>query len=56
MVLTVYMLVDKLQKEVNNTVSWLKDNRLCDAGDKSKLQIVVHQELRNARLTDKLYE
>ena len=47
-------LVDKLQKEVNNTVSWLKDNRLCVAGDKSKLLIVAHQELRNARLTDKL--
>ena len=44
-------LVDKLQKEVNNTVSWLKDNRLCVAGDKSKLLIVAHQELRNARLT-----
>ena len=24
-------LVEKLQKEVNNTVSWLKDNRLCGA-------------------------
>mgnify|MGYP001179234605 FL=1 len=47
-------LVDKLQKEVNNTVSWLKDNRLCVAGDKSKLLIVAHQELRKARLTDKL--
>ena len=46
--------VDKLQKEVNNTVSWLNDNRLCVAGDKSKLLIVDHQELRNARLTDKL--
>jgi hypothetical protein len=30
-------LVEKLQREVNNTVSWLKDNTLCVAGDKSKL-------------------
>ena len=37
-------LVEKLQREVNNTVSWLKDNRLCVAGDKSKLLIVVHPE------------
>ena len=34
-------LVEKLQREVNNTVSWLKDNRLCVAGDKSKLLIVA---------------
>ena len=47
-------LVEKLQREVNNTVSWLKDNRLCVAGDKSKLLIVGHTELRAARLTDKL--
>ena len=47
-------LVEKLQREVNNTVSWLKDNRLCVAGDKSKLLIVGHPELRAARLTDLL--
>ena len=47
-------LVEKLQREVNNMVSWLKDNRLCVAGDKSKLLIVGHPELRAARLTDKL--
>ena len=47
-------LVEKLQREVNNTVSWLKDNRLCVAGEKSKLPIVGHPELRAARLTDKL--
>ena len=31
-------LVEKLQREVNNQVNWLKDNRLCVAGDKSELQ------------------
>ena len=47
-------LVEKLQREVNNTVSWLKDNRLCVAGDKSKLLVVGTPELRTARLTDQL--
>ena len=41
-------LVEKLQREVNNMLSWLKDNRLCVAGDK----IVGHPELRAARLTN----
>ena len=45
--------VEKLQREVNNTVSLLKDNRLCVAGDKSKLLIVGHPELIAARLTEK---
>ena len=47
-------LVEKLQREVNNTVSWLKDNRLCVAGDKSKLLVVGTSELRTDRLTDQL--
>ena len=47
-------LVEKLQREVNNTVSWLKDNRLCVAGDKSKMLIVGTSELRTARLTNQL--
>ena len=33
-------LSEKLQREVNNSVNWLKDNRLCVAGDKSKILIV----------------
>ena len=32
-------LVEKLQREVKSTVGWLKDNRLCVAGDNSKLLI-----------------
>ena len=32
-------LVAKLQVEVQETVNWLKDNRMCVAGDKSKLLI-----------------
>jgi hypothetical protein len=34
--------------------SWLKDNKLCVAGYKSKLLIVGTSELRAARLTDQL--
>ena len=45
-------LMEKLQREVNNTVSWLKDNRLCVAGDKSKLLVIGHPELRKARLAN----
>ena len=33
-------LVEKLQREVNNSVNWLKGNRLCVVWDKSKLLIV----------------
>ena len=35
-------LVEKLRREVNN---WLKDNRLCVAGDKSKLILVGTEQL-----------
>ena len=33
-------LQNEIQREVNNSVSWLKDNRLCVAGDKSKLLVI----------------
>ena len=38
-------LVEKLQRELNNSVNWLKDNRLCVAGDKSKLIIVGKEQV-----------
>ena len=47
-------LVEKLQREVDNSVNWLKDNRLCVAGDKSKILIVSTKQLRRARLRNKL--
>ena len=47
-------LVEKLQREVNNCVNWLKDNRLCVAGDKSKILIVSTKQLRRTRLRNKL--
>ena len=47
-------LVEKLQREVDNSVNWLKDNRLCVAGDKSNILIVSTKQLRRARLRNKL--
>ena len=44
----------KIQKEVNNSVSWLKDNRLCVAGDKSKLMVIGTKQLRSSKLTESL--
>ena len=32
-------LKEKIQKEADLSVNWLKDNRMCVAGDKSKLLI-----------------
>ena len=40
----------KLQVEVQDTVNWLKDNRMCVAGDKSKLLIAGTRELSASRL------
>ena len=45
-------LMVKLQNEVDKTVEWLKDNRMCVAGDKSKILIVGTRELRATRITD----
>ena len=47
-------LKDMIQQEVNNTVSWLQDNRLCVAGDKSKLMIIGTQQLRSSKIKEAL--
>ena len=39
-------LQEKIQKETDNMVEWLKDNRLCVAGEKSKLLVEGTKELR----------
>ena len=43
--------VENLQKEVNNSVNWLKDKRLCAARDKSKLLVVGTGQLKSSRVT-----
>ena len=40
------VVVFKLQKEVENTVDWLKDNKMCVAGGKSKFMIIGTQRFR----------
>ena len=41
----------KIQTEADNTASWLKDNRLCVAGEKSKLLILGTREMRASKLS-----
>ena len=43
-----------LKREVNNSVNWLKDNRLCVAGEKSKILIVDTKQLKRKRLKNEL--
>ena len=38
-------LVEKLQREVNNSVNWLQDNRLCVAGDKKIQEVTTSTNL-----------
>ena len=47
-------LVKKLQREVNNSVNWLKDNILCVAGDKSKLLKGGKEQVKRTRLKNTL--
>ena len=47
-------LKNMMQKEVNNSVSWLQDNRLCVAGDKSKFLVIGTKQLRSSKLTNLL--
>ena len=45
-------LMRKIQKEADLSCSWLKDNRMTVAGEKSKLLIVGTKELRRSKLTE----
>ena len=45
-------LMRKIQKEADLSCSWLKDNRMIVAGEKSKLLIVGTKELRRSKLTE----
>ena len=38
-----------IESEANNSASWLKDNRLCVAADKSKLVIAGSMQLRTSK-------
>ena len=42
------VLIEKIQAEASNSSQWLKDNRLCVAGEKSKLLVLGTREMRLA--------
>ena len=41
-----------MEQEANNSAKWLKDNRLCVAGEKNKFMIIGTKQLRASKLTD----
>ena len=43
-----------LQSEVNNSVNWLHDNRLCTAPDKSKILVPGTSRLKQTRLKNEI--
>ena len=48
-------LLIKIQHEANLSCNWLKDNRMCVAGDKSKLLIIGTKELKRSKLGDQVH-
>ena len=42
-------LLEKIQHEADNSCDWLRDNRMCVAGQKTKLMIVGTKELKNIK-------
>ena len=47
-------LKEKIQLEAYNSCQWLKDNRMCVAGEESKLLIIGTKKLRNLKLNHTL--
>ena len=45
-------LQNKIQRESERSSNWLKDNRMCVAGEKSKLLLIGTKELKRNRVTD----
>ena len=43
-----------IQQEARNSAEWLTDNRLCVAGDKSKLLVIGTRKLRKSKLGEKM--
>ena len=43
-----------IQQEATNSANWLNDNRLCVAGEKSKLLIIGTNKLKKQKLREKL--
>ena len=45
-------LKETIEREAGNSAQWLKDNRLCVAGEKSKLLVLGTSEMRASKLDD----
>ena len=41
---------DLIEREAGNSAQWLKDNRLCVAGNKSKLLVIGTSKLRASKI------
>ena len=48
------ILNEKIQNETEKSAQWLKDNRLCVAGEKTKLLVLGTGEMRAAKLFNKM--
>ena len=48
------VLKDSIEHEAGNSAQWLTDNRLCVAGNKSKLLVIGTSRLRASKLTTKM--
>ena len=44
------ILHEKIQREADNSSQWLKDNRLCVAGEKTKLLVLGTSQMRTSKL------
>ena len=47
------VLRNSIECEAGNSAQWLKDNRLCVAGDKSKLLVIGTRKLRSSKIIEK---
>ena len=43
------VLRELIEHEAGNSASWLRDNRLCVAGDKSKLMVIGTKQLKSTK-------
>ena len=46
------VLRDLMEQEANNSTLWLRDNRLCVAGEKSKFMVFGTRKLRASKVTN----
>ena len=48
------ILQQKIQLQADHSTGWLRDNRMCVAGEKSKLLIIGTKKLRDMKLTQNI--